>query len=542
MKSNKPTPPKYDLQELKRQVGITPFEQRLNFDDGFTKCPFHDGDGDKTFHLKMTEDGAVIGTCFSECNKTFDAIDFVKKYDNVQTAEAIRKLAAMVGEAPATILQKTKPASPMTTAVWEKAGRPVTDADVSTLASSRPHSVTPSAATLNEMGFKMAEMRRKTFIAAPYRFGDTFYTIKARNILSKDFINENSVSQKGLFNIDAVTEGCDVYIVESELDAAVLHEHGFIAVSVVNAKQQQLEPEVLKKLSTAGRIFLVGDQDAAGQICMNNIAQLLPAEKIYRMELPDAKDVGELAVTFKNDESVLGDFKTQWDALVKDAMASWVTHNIPFVSELSSEPQEWIVDRFLPMHGYLLISAKYGAQKSMVALLTAWGIEAGTSVLGRKVTRPVPILYLDRENPQGTIGDRCKHLGVPANQIRYWGDWQPAEPVPQEIDDSRLIEFMVREHGIIIFDSLTDWLQGKDENNCSEMTVFRSQVSQACTSGLRRYRPASREQSRHGSGFNFNPRRLRHGYEDVQKRCDQHRHNSERAVQDVCRLGTPIQD
>lgn len=471
--SNKPS---YDLQALKREVGIRPFAQRLHFNEGgFAKCPFHDGDGETTFHLKTTEDNAVIGTCFSECNKTWDAIDFVKRFDDVQTAEAIRKLAALAsehGDAPTTILQKPKPASPMTAANWAKAGHPVTDADAATLAASRPNSVTPSSATLNAMGFKMASLHGQTFIAAPYRLGDTFYTIKARNIRTKEFINENSVSQKGLFNIDAVTEGCDVYVVESELDAAVLHESGYTAVSVINAPQKQIEPEVLKKLLTARRIFLVGDQDAAGQICMDNISQLLPADKIYRMELPNAKDVGELAVAFKNDAVVFGDFKTQWNALVKDAMASWVTHNIPFVSELSSVPQEWIVDRFLPMHGYLLISAKYGAQKSMVALLTAWGIEAGTAVLGRKVTRPVPVLYLDRENPQGTIGDRCNHLGVPANQIRYWGDWQPDEPVPQEIDDPRLVEFMVREHGIIIFDSMTDWLQGKDENNCSEMTVF----------------------------------------------------------------------
>ena len=50
------------------------------------------------------------------------------------------------------------------------------------LRASRPNSETPSATTLNEMGFKIAEIRRKTFIVAPYRLGDTFYTLKARNI------------------------------------------------------------------------------------------------------------------------------------------------------------------------------------------------------------------------------------------------------------------------------------------------------------------------------------------------------------------------
>jgi AAA domain/Toprim-like len=481
VRSNSQAPPKYDLQELKRQVGVRPFEQRLHFDDGgFSKCPFHQGDGDTTFHLKMTEDGAVIGTCFSECNKTFDAIDFVKKFDGVQTAEAIRKLAAMVsehGEAPTTILHKPKPASPMTAAIWAKVGRAVTDADAASLSASRPGSVTPSAATFNALGFKMAEMHGQTFITAPYRLGDEFFTIKARNILSKDFINENSVSQKGLFNIDAVTPGCDVYVVESELDAAVLHEAGFIAVSVINAKQQQLEPEVVKKLLTAYRIFLVGDQDAPGQICMDNIARLLPSEKVYRMELPDVKDVGELAkVAQQNDVDafLLGDFKDRWNAARKDSMASWVTHNIPFAYTIEAKPMEWTVDKMLPYGGLLLFAGKYGAYKSLWALFMAAGIESGTSVFGRKVLRKIPVLYVDRENHQQTVGERRMGIGLPDNAVRYWGDWLENYETPK-LDDPRLAEFAIREKGVIVFDSLTDWLEDLNENDPSAMTKVMRQ-------------------------------------------------------------------
>ena len=472
--SNKPS---YDLQALKREVGARPFEQRLHFDGGFSKCPFHDGDGETTFHLKMTEDGAVIGTCFSECNKTFDAIDFVKKFDNVQTAEAIRKLADMVsehGETPNTILHKPKPAVPMTADFWATAGRPVTAADVAVLATSRPHSATPFAATLNAMGFKIASMRGRVFLAAPYRLGDEFFTIKARNITTKEFLNENSVSQKGLFNIDAVTAGCDVYVVESELDAAVLHEHGFIAVSVINAKQRQIEPEVLKKLITARRIFLVGDQDAAGQICMDNIAQLLPADKLYRMELPNVKDVGELAAAVKKNDILFGDFKTQWNAARKDAIASWVTHHIPFAFSIEAKPMEWTVDKMLPYGGLLLFSGKYGAYKSLWALFMAAGIEAGTSVFGRKVLRKIPVLYVDRENHQQTVGERRMGIGVPDNAVRYWGDWIENFETPN-LNDPHLAEFAIREKGVIIFDSLTDWLEDQNENDPSAMTKVMRQ-------------------------------------------------------------------
>jgi hypothetical protein len=462
--SNKPS---YDLQALKREVGVRPFEQRLHFDDGFTKCPFHNGDGEKTFHIKMTEEGAVLGTCFSECNKTWDAIDFVKKFDDVQTAEAIRKLAAMAseyGDAPNTILHKPKPAVPMTADFWATAGRPVTDADVAVLATSRPHSETPSAATLNAMGFKIASMKGRIYLTAPYRLGDEFFTIKARNITTKEFLNENSVSQKGLFNIDAVQPDRDVYIVESELDAAVLHQEGYIAVSVVNAQHKQIEPEVLKKLVTARRIFLVGDQDAAGQICMNNIAQLLPAEKVSRMKLP-TKDVGELA----KDAAVLGDFKVQWDALVKDAMASWVVLNIPFASAIEAKPMEWTVDKMLPYGGLLLFSGKYGAYKSLWALFMAAGIEAGTSVFGRNVLRKIPVLYVDRENHQQTVGERRTGIRLPTNAVRYWGDWIEGQETP-DLDDLRLAEFALKEKGVIVIDSLTDWLAGANENDPSAMT------------------------------------------------------------------------
>jgi hypothetical protein len=466
----------YDLQEIKRQVGITPFSQRIQIDsDGYSACPFHNGDSDKSFHIVQKENGAFIGTCFSECGKSFDAIDFVKRHDSVQTGEAIRKLVATIGEngeQPTTILHKPKPATPMTAKEWAVAGRAVTDADVATLAASRPKSATPSAATLNAMGFRVAGKGDKTFLAAPYRLGDTFHTIKARNIASKEFIQENAVSQKGLFNIDAVSADCDVYVVESELDAAILHENGHIVVSVISATQKQIEPEVLKRLTKARRIFLVGDQDAAGQICMENIAKLLPTEKVYRISFNDAKDVGELAKIAATIEATMGDewgFKTTWDELRKDALSSWVAHNIPYASVIEAKPMEWTVWQMLPYGGLLLFSGKYGAYKSLWALFMAAGIEAGTSVFGRKVLRKIPVLYVDRENHQQTVGERRVGIGLPDRAVRYWGDWIDGMETPN-LDDPRLAEFAIREKGVIIFDSLTDWLDGANENDPSAMT------------------------------------------------------------------------
>ena len=156
---------------------------------------------------------------------------------------------------------------------------------------------------------------------------------------------------------------------------------------------------------------------------MDNIANLLPPDKIYRLSFTDAKDVGEWAVITKGSESILGSFKEQWEGLRKDALSSWVAHNIPFASELSSEPQKWVIDKLLPVGCYLLITGKFGGTKSLTALLLAAGIENGGTVLGRTVTGKTPVLYVDRENPRDTIGIRRAKLNIPDNQIRYWGDW-----------------------------------------------------------------------------------------------------------------------
>jgi DNA primase len=283
-------------QELKRRAGIIPFVRRIHFVDGFSNCPFHKGDGTH-FHILVTPSGAAVGTCFSGCvtskgPKSWDVFDFVRDFDKVSIGEAIRRVEEELnsGDVVPHISHNDKVVKPMTAVVW-KMGRTVTVDDAARLAAARPHSATPSAETLNALGFKMSIADD---LCCAYRLGDKFYTVKYRQITTKDFTQVHSVSQRGLFNIDAVTAGCDVYVVESELDVAVLHEDGHIAVSVVSSTQRRIEPEVLEKLLTAGRIILIGDTDAVGSQCMDAIAKLLPPEKTYRMQLVAAKDVGEL--------------------------------------------------------------------------------------------------------------------------------------------------------------------------------------------------------------------------------------------------------
>lgn len=144
--------------ELKRRAGFGPFARRLQLDNDFSPCPFHRGDGDQTFHVLAKEDGSVIGTCFSLCGgsegfKTWDAIAFVKDFDKVSFLEAVRRINAEIGDDIVALRRKETPI-PMITEIWNVRGRLVTSEDVATLAASRPHSDTPSAETLNVLGFK----------------------------------------------------------------------------------------------------------------------------------------------------------------------------------------------------------------------------------------------------------------------------------------------------------------------------------------------------------------------------------------------------
>jgi hypothetical protein len=115
------------------------------------------------------------------------------------------------------------------------------------------------------------------------------------------------------------------------------------------------------------------------------------------------------------------------------------------------------------------MTGKFGGTKSLTALVLAAGIERGGTVFGRKVTGKTPVLYVDRENPRETIGIRRASLNIPSDQIRYWGDWIDGMETPN-LDDPRLAEFAIREKGVIVFDSLTDWLEGESENDPSKMT------------------------------------------------------------------------
>lgn len=164
---------------------------------------------------------------------------------------------------------------------------------------------------------------------------------------------------------------------------------------------------------------------------------------------------------------------------------SWILQNVQKASDLSAEPLTWVVEEMILEHGLHLFSGPQGSMKSMFAVILAKAIASGEAVMDRKnIGKPVTVVYVDRENPQAEMRRRCFGLGLlPLENFRIWGDWEIDNPPPVAFDDPRLIESAKRDNALFIFDSLSSYLDGADENNTGEMMAIMGKartLARAC--------------------------------------------------------------
>jgi hypothetical protein len=154
---------------------------------------------------------------------------------------------------------------------------------------------------------------------------------------------------------------------------------------------------------------------------------------------------------------------------------SWIFQNVGIPEdELSDEPQSWLVHELLLEHGLHLFSGKPGSMKSLLALMLCKAACSAEPFLGRKnIGAPVKAVYIDHENPQSEVRKRCFGLGLlHLPNFRVWGDWREDEAPLVSFDDPRLIECAKRDKPFFVFDSLSSFLNGADENSAGEMMVI----------------------------------------------------------------------
>jgi hypothetical protein len=152
--------------------------------------------------------------------------------------------------------------------------------------------------------------------------------------------------------------------------------------------------------------------------------------------------------------------------------ASWIEQHVPKSYQLSKKEPEWLIDEMIYHTGLHLFSGHKGSMKSMLTAMIAEKLCKGESFLFRKnIGRPITVVYIDKENPQTEINRRSYALGLHECENFYtWGDWSADNPPPATFDDVRLLEQIKRcPDTLFIFDSLSSFLDGRDENSTGEM-------------------------------------------------------------------------
>ena len=464
------------LDDLKRRVGKQPFID-ADLRVGKQPCPFHGGDAGFTLY---EQDGVWLGTCHSQCKKTWDAIAFVQQKYSFDFKAAIAHLGGRTGNKPdaAPAQDKPKPKE-MTEAQWQQWGHVITAEELALFAASRKDK-TAGLDTFRAMGVRVKD----GLLGFPYRLrllpsGDSkYFTIKTRALSAKDIQQEHCVNSKALFNLDTVSCLEPVYVVEGEPDVAVMEEAGFRTVSVMNANHDKFDKAQLDILCEAPHVYLMGDQpqrglDDPGTHCMDALERQLPVGKVSRIRGTGAKDACELARQWQDG------FAARVSELSEDARVPWVSKNIGNVTGLLSLPEpNWVVDRMLPYGCVSILCSPQGGQKTTFALSLSRAVTNPIAFdfkfLGRDImpharrkvgdgayagSPDVPVLYIDRENPKEMIGSRLRRMGmVASSNFLYWGDGDP-DPTKDtpEVTDRRLEEWMKRTGGLIVFDSLQDW-------------------------------------------------------------------------------------
>ena len=515
-----------EIESLKRSVGRRPFDQRLTFKADYAKCPFHEGDSDKSLHLKKYPDGFWIATCFSGCQqKKWDVIEFVMEYAKVQGktidfTEACEILRGGKTPERTETVEETKPVEEkqprMTAADWPSWGRPITAADVARFARNRKDK-TAGLDYFVELGCRV----RGDYIGFP-----NFYTTPAGEI-KYDLVRirhmdknkrepgaiqiEHKFTMKGLYNRNTVNPVEDVYVVEGEPDVAIMEENGFRAVSVVTGSQKEFDRRSIMRLAKAARVFIVGDMQSEddeedadpGAGCMDLLEKQMRAvvpEKLFRFAFEGAHDVSELATH--------PGFVHKINQLSADATAPWVQKHVPLISQLNPDPPKWLIEELFPYGCLSLIAGMQGAQKSYFALAAAKALTgaktkgenplpAGLHIpeldraawepskfLGLEILQETPVLYIDKENPESVVADRLRKMGVLARRnFHIWGRWMTgAKAVPVEPNDPKIMQFAAA-GGFVFFDSLQQWYNGASEIDNTAMSVLMNKFQDVARAG-----------------------------------------------------------
>lgn len=500
---------KEELQQLKAQLGLGPYEKRLGKLQQVGReyrawCPWHEKNpaGHKSPSLAIypakDNDGEYCFNCLTECgDKKGDVLKFVSLVDGIPFGQVLRRVQNEAGISSPTAQGTTAPA--FTYNHQEAIELLRQNPDVLDYLAGRG---------VDEKTAKTAELGLVDYpgigpaIAIPY--GGETYKFRALNPTSKEkkFRHlSGKPTAELLYGIDRLDEfDTTVYVTESELDSLMLRAQGFSCVSVSSATTSldngtlKINPEHLSKLRALDKIVLLLDQDKAGRLCAAAFVKEFPKWQLLDVEW----EIDSIADVIKIPASEWKDPKT--GAVVKTAEtvidvrppkdigevyeyspADFAANLATFEHEAKTRPPAWrrqvctigeldpsgvpmLIKDFMP-EGTIVIGALPGGYKTFFALSIARALTTGKPFLGvYEVPRPVPVLYLIPESGGAAFRVRALKMGIPNDADKFL-----CRTLTQGrtllLDDPLLIE-IVREMGnpVVILDTVIRFSEAEDEN------------------------------------------------------------------------------
>lgn len=472
---------KTDYRAVRQNAGTAPVDSRLSSAVAMNKtthCPFPEHKDDTPSFGPYMRDGLTRWKCLG-CGWEGDAIDFVMKFDNVDRIEALRRIEGKVGAGPVLVKPTTEHVFG-----WD-------DARLARAVAALPGNKAMHA-FLATRGISLATATAMKFgVEGEYLVMPTFDTdgklcaVKRRHPKptgdQKKWIKSNrDANVYHLFNRSAVTGLADVYVVESELDAAMLNSFGFEAVSVDSAGHKLQQPDT-ELLQSVPRVLVGTDADIEGEKCAAALKNAVGAKRCLRVTAIGYKDFGEL---FADKPKGFADQIRRLVRYMETTRPDFTFDDLLTEEEVINEQGieiKYAIDKLVPLRRITML---FGAEKSCKSLLAFYYAKCaanGEKVFGQFHTMKIPAIYLDAEDGiLGTYIGWMKGVGPQMVRLRTLATGIPA------LEDPYLLEICRKYQPLLVVDSLHKFMPKGEKTNAwrsNDMEPILQKLRDLCTAG-----------------------------------------------------------
>lgn len=306
--------------------------------------------------------------------------------------------------------------------------------------------------------------------------------IKSRNLNYKEDGEEpkykNSVgSHATLFNYHAVKNAPNIVLCEGEIDALRLTQSGIPALAS-SGGAGTFKDDWAKQLCNKN-IWVCYDNDDPGKIGAKKVLELIPHAR--GIVLPEGiKDICDYFIDGYTTEDFLNLMESAHlteEINIAEITQDMLTLNMKELYSITYEPEDFIIERFLPVSGMTMLSGDSGVGKSWIALEVIKSITKNEPFLDHfAINHPgVPILLIDKENGLRRIQLRSKGMEIPDSEDIHIIE----QPHQFNLNNENLLEEvrgLIKEKGIqvVIVDSFIDILIGSENDSTDISGVFNT--------------------------------------------------------------------